>query len=139
EEPVGMRVVGRDDDAVVADGLDHLAQWLLVGIGRDEALAEEVLARQLRDLHLAARAELLPRFVESPEIPRQPAAGALEKRAAQVLMPLEHAAGGHAAERHHQLDGVPARDPEHAPIRWVEIAARDVVAQRRLPRRMEAD
>ena len=54
-------------------------------------------------------------------------------------MPLEDAAGGHAAEGHHELDGVAAGLADDAAVRGVEVAARDVVAERRLPGRMEAD
>ena len=133
-----MRVVRGDHDVVVADRLHHLAQRLLVGVGRDVALAEEVLARRLRDLDLRARPELLPRLVEPPEIPRQPAARALEERAAQPRVPLQHAAGGHAAEGHHQLDRVAPRHADDPAVRRVDVAARDVVTQRRLPRRVEA-
>ena len=45
-------------------------------------------------------------------------------------MALEHAAGRHAAERHHQLDRIAARDADDAPVRRVEVAARDVVTKR---------
>src|SRR5262249_7509621 len=82
EEPVGVRVVGGDHDVVVADGFHHLAERLLVGVGGDVALAEEVLAGELGDLYLRARPELLPRLVEPPEVPGQPATRALEERAA---------------------------------------------------------
>ena len=41
EEAVRVRVVRRDADVVVTDRLDHLAERLLVGVGRDEALPEE--------------------------------------------------------------------------------------------------
>src|SRR5262249_50584493 len=50
EEPIGVRVVRRDHDVVVADGLHDLAQRLLVGVGGHVALAEEVLARHPADL-----------------------------------------------------------------------------------------
>ena len=103
------------------------------------ALPEEVLAGRLRDLDLGAGAELLPRLVEPPQVPGQPAARALEERAAQPRMPLEHPAGGHAAEGHHQLDGVAAGHADHAAVRGVEVAAGDVVAQRRLPGGVKAD
>src|SRR5204863_9333664 len=38
EKAVGVRVVGGDDDVVVADRLHHLAERLLVGVGGDVAL-----------------------------------------------------------------------------------------------------
>src|SRR5262249_11684924 len=58
EESIGVRVVSGDHDVVVADGLHYLAERLLVGVGGDVALAEEVLAGELGDLHLRARPEL---------------------------------------------------------------------------------
>src|ERR1700720_2878079 len=79
-----------------------------------------------------------PRPAEPPEVPRQPPARALEERAAQPRVPLEDAAGGHAAEGHHQLDRVAARHPDDAAVRGVEVAAGDVVAQRGLPGRVKA-
>src|SRR5262249_44302620 len=79
EQPVRVRIVGRDDDRVVADRLHDLAQHLLVRVGRHVALTVEVLAGQRADLHLGSGAELLPRFIESPEPPRKPPAGALEE------------------------------------------------------------
>src|SRR6266850_1528447 len=91
EQPVGVRVVGRDDDVVVADRLHHLPQHLLVGVGGHVALAIEVFAGKSGDLHLGARAELLPRLVEPPEPPRQPAARTFEERAAEPGVALEHA------------------------------------------------
>src|SRR4029450_3139949 len=45
EQSIRVRVVGGDDDTFVADRLDHLPQRLLVGVGGDVALAEEILAR----------------------------------------------------------------------------------------------
>ena len=128
--------------AVVTQGpvpCPRLSERISVGVGRHVALGEEVLARQLADLHLGAGAELLPGLVEAPEIPGQPAAGALEERAAQPRMPLEDATGGHAAEGHHQLDRVAAGHPDDAAVRGVEVTPRDVVSERRLPGRMEAD
>src|SRR5205823_2344490 len=98
EQSVGVWVVGRDDDVVVTDRLHHLPEHPLVGVGGDVALPVEVLAREPADLHLGTGAELLPRFVQTPEPPGQPAARALEKRAAQARVTLEHAAGGHARE-----------------------------------------
>src|SRR5204863_4542958 len=102
-------------------------------------LPEAVLARPLRDLHLRARSELLPRLVEAPEPPRQPSAGAFEEGAAQPRMPLEHAAGGETGERKHQLDGVAARDADDTAVGMIEIASRDVVAQRGLARGVKAN
>src|SRR5215470_15683934 len=57
KEPVGVGIVGGDHNVVVADRLHHLTQRLLVGVGGDVALAEEVLAGELGDLHLRARPE----------------------------------------------------------------------------------
>ena len=133
-----MRVVGGDDDVVVADRLHHLAERLLVGVGGDVALAEEVLARELRDLDLRAGPELLPRLVEPPEIPGQPPARALEEGAAEPRVALEHAARGHAAEGHHQLDGISAGHADDAAVRGVQVPAGDVVAERGLAGRVKA-
>ena len=44
----------------------------------------------------------------------------------------EHAAGGHAGEGVHELDGVAAGHADDAPVGLIDIASRDVVAQRRL-------
>src|SRR5439155_774746 len=99
----------------------------------------EVLARELRDLDVRAWAELLPRLVEPPEPPREPAARALEERAAKPGMPLEHAAGGHAREGEHQLHRVAGCHADDAPVRMIQVAPGDVVAQRGLARRVEAD
>src|SRR5262249_56449670 len=114
----------------VADRLDPLTEWFLVGIGGDEALPEEVLTRKLGNLNLRAGPELLPRLVQPPQVPRQPAARPFEERAAQARMALEHAAGGHAAEGHHQLDGIAAGHPDHAAVRRVEVSPGDVVVER---------
>jgi hypothetical protein len=54
-------------------------------------------------------------------------------------MPLEHAAGGHAREREHQLDGIASGHADDAAVGVIEIPPRDVVAQRGLARGMEAD
>src|SRR5207302_7657819 len=85
------------------------------------------------------RAELLPHLVQTPEPPREPAARPFEKRAAQPRVALQHAAGGEAREGEHQLHRVAAGDTDDASVRVIEIAPRDVVAERGLPGRVEAD
>ncbi len=54
-------------------------------------------------------------------------------------MALQHPAGGETGERQHQLHGVPPGHADHTPVRMVQVAAGDVVTQRRLPRGVEAD
>src|SRR5207247_8032616 len=54
-------------------------------------------------------------------------------------MTLEHAARRHAGEGEHQLHGVAAGDADDAPVRMVDVASCDVVAERRLPGRVKAD
>src|SRR5437773_9801417 len=89
ERPDRVRIVGRDDEIVAAHLVDDVDRRLLVHAERDVALALEALAREQRELMLAARAELLPLVVEPPEPPGEPARGAFEKRAAQPGMALE--------------------------------------------------
>src|SRR5262249_43078971 len=126
EQAVGVGIVGRHDDVVVADRLHDLAQYLLVGVGGHIALAEEVLARPRRDLDLGAGTEFLPRFVQTPEPPRQPPARALQECAAQAGVALEHAGGGETSEGQHQLYGVAGGAADQSAVRVIEHAAPDV-------------
>src|SRR5439155_819297 len=103
---VGVRIVGRDHEVVGAHLLDDVDRRLLVHVERDVALALEVLARQHRELVLAAGAELLPLVVEAPQPPVEPAGGAFEKRAAKPRVALQDAARRHAGDGPHQLDRI---------------------------------
>src|SRR6267143_2139075 len=139
EEAVGVRVIGGHDDVVVADRVHHMPQDLLVGVRRDVALPEELLARECGYLHLRAGAELLPGLVEAPEPPGEPAARALEEGAAQPGVTFEHAPGGEAREGEHELHRIAPGAADDASVRVVEETVGDVVAQRGLPGRVEPD
>src|SRR5436190_3095479 len=136
---VGMRIVGRDDEVVGAHLVHDVDRRLLVHVERDVALTLEVFARQHRELVLAARAELLPLVVEPPEPPVEPAGGALEEGAAQPGMALEDAAGGHAGDRSHQLDGVANGVRDRVEVRVADVAPSGVVLERRVAGRMKPD
>src|SRR5213083_2854394 len=87
----------------------------------------------LSTFFVGARAELFPRLVQAPEPPREPAAGALEEGAPQPGVPLEHPARREAGEGQHELHRIAPGHADDAPVRMVQIPARDVVAQRGLP------
>src|SRR5262249_59227099 len=91
------------------------------------------------ELVLAAGAELLPRIVEAPQPPVEPASGAFEKRAAQPRMALEDAARRHAGERSHQLDGIADGMGDRVEVGVTDVAAPGVILERAVAGRMEAD
>src|SRR5262245_41170598 len=80
EVRIRVRIVGREDERVVAQALDDPLDLVLVGIDADEALALEVLAGRRLELRGLAALRHLPVLVEAPQEPRQPAAVALEER-----------------------------------------------------------
>src|SRR5262249_32739051 len=90
-ERVGVRVVGREDQALVADELDDARDGAFLRVAGDEALAAEVLARAQRELGggVAPGVHVL---VHALEPVREPAAAALEEDDAQPRVALEHAA-----------------------------------------------
>ena len=80
---IGMRVVGREHDALVAEHLDHRREHRLVGVGRHVALASEVLARRHREVVRGAevaREPLLVVVVHALEPERHPPASGFEER-----------------------------------------------------------
>src|SRR6516165_12263840 len=134
-----MRVIGRHDEIARPELLDDVDRGLLVSVERQIALPFEILARRQRQLALAARAKLLPLVVEPPEPPIEPAGGAFEKSAAQLGVAFEHAAGGHAGDRTHQLNRIADRMRDRVEIGVADITPAGVVSQRGLAGWMEAD
>src|SRR5215467_5594847 len=134
-----MRVVGRHDEIVRPELLDDIDRGLLVGVERQIALPFEIFARWQRQLMLAARAELFPLIVEPPEPPVEPAGSAFEKGAAQPGVAFEHAAGGHAGDRTHQLNRVADRMRDRVEIGVADITPAGVVPERGLAGWMEAN
>src|ERR1700736_5775233 len=134
-----MWIVSRANKVFRADFLDHFDRRLLVDIKRYVTLALEVLAWQHRKLLLASGAELFPMVVEAPEPPAEPSRSALEECAAQLRMPLEHAAGGHARHRHHQFHRSARRMRDRLIIVVPDEPAPDIILERAVPGRMESD
>src|SRR5690606_9257885 len=86
ESAVRVRVVAGDDEILRAELVDRVYRRLFVDVQRDVALTLEIFARRHRQLHLAARTELLPVVVQAPQPPVQPSGRAFEKCAAQLRM-----------------------------------------------------
>src|SRR5215831_5121277 len=104
---VAVWIVGRGDQVVVADDVDHVADELLVAFDRAEALTAEVLRWAHRQMgHLAIRLTPLMVLVHPGEPEGQPAALALEKREAQPRKPLHDAAHDYVHAGEHLLHGV---------------------------------
>src|SRR5580692_7034422 len=99
EGAVGVRIVRRHHEIFGADLVDDIYRRLLVDIERDVALALEVLARQHRQLTLAAGSEFLPLIVEPPQPPVEPPRRSFEERGPQFGMAFEDATGGKAGDR----------------------------------------
>src|SRR5262245_58642927 len=110
---VAVGKVRREDDAIVADRVDHVLHGLLVALDRHEALALEILARRHRELARVDVAQPLPVLVHAPEQERHPAAVALEERHAQPRMALEDAARTEGAGGEHLLDRMRVDVLEH--------------------------
>src|SRR5438093_12357326 len=83
---VAVREIRREDDPVVADGVDDVLHRLFVALDRHEALPLEVRAGGHRQLAGIDVAEPLPVLVHAPEQEGHPAAVALEKGDAQPGM-----------------------------------------------------
>src|SRR5215471_9176963 len=110
---VPVREIRREDDPVVTDRGDDVADRLLVALDRHEALALEVAARRHRQLAGVDVAQPLPVLVHAPEQERYPAAIALEERDTQAGMTLEDAARAERAGREHLLDRMRVDVLEH--------------------------
>ena len=134
-----MRVVGRHDDVVVADRLHDLAQHALVGVGGHVALAEEVLARRAETF----TSEPGPNFSHASSSrhshhgsqPHVPSRNAQRSRGWRSSTPP----AAMLPKAIISSIGLRPALPIRRPLGWSSIAARDVVAQRRLPGGMEAD
>ena len=138
KKSVRVRVVGGDDDGVVADGLDHLPKRLLVGVGRNVALAEKVLARQRRSG---------PRSQDRTSPTPRPSARATTEGTRRCPPGTRSAGRGcrsstpPAARLPKAIinsTGLRPATPITRAVRGVEVAARQIVAQRRMSGRVEA-
>src|SRR5438093_1453576 len=108
---VGVRVVRREDQVLVAEPLHVLLDRRLVRLDGEEAVRAEVLRRLLPHLRHLVASHPLPVLVEAVEEPRRPAAVALEEPDAETREALEHAAGTEAHGDEHDAqrlaEGVP--------------------------------
>ena len=100
---IGVRIVRSPDDLVGAEVLSREAERNLVGVEADDALAREHLAR---DCALVRAAEDLELMVEPFEHRHDPTARSLQKRHAQLGVPLADATEDEKADRHLYIERV---------------------------------
>src|SRR5207247_5802456 len=93
---VGVRVVGREDQVLVAEPLHVLLDRRLIRLDGEEAARAEVLGPLPPHLRHLVAPHPLPVLVEAMEEPRRPAAVALEEPDAETREALEHPAGTEA-------------------------------------------
>src|SRR5438132_1298323 len=103
ERGVDVWVVGRPDEVVGAEVLDHLRGDRLVRVRGDQALAVEISARVHADRCLVRRDPVL--VIEPVEPGRDPVGAGLQHRAPEPRVALEHAGGKHLREGGHDVDG----------------------------------
>src|SRR5262249_48595807 len=74
---VGVRVVGLEEDAVVAELVDHVVDDVLLALGRDPAVALPVLEGRPLALGRVEPARELEVLLDAPEPEREPAGARL--------------------------------------------------------------
>src|SRR5262245_40004614 len=120
ELAVGVRIVAAERDAALAERLDDVHGVALVDLGRDVALAPEVLARLHAQIRSVERAEVaLEVLVHALEPPGRPAGTRLEEHDPQPRMPFEDAAHDQVHARAHVLDRV----AHHVQLEELVVAA----------------
>src|SRR5579862_2880710 len=88
---IGMRIVSRPEELVLADNLHHRGYRSFVGIGRDIALALEVVRRLLLEADRCAECGAVEDGVAAIEEVTDPSGLRLEHDDAQFRKAVEHA------------------------------------------------
>ena len=126
-------IVRGDNDSVVADPLNHVADEIFIRVHRDKALPEEILARLLRQRHIRQGTVQLGPLIQAVKQPGQPGAIAFQKRDSQLGKFLEYATGAETGNRQNQLHRITQRQGDDVGVGVAEEFIRHLILLR--PRR----
>ena len=130
-ETLGVRIVGADEERVVADELHDGREQLFARVGVDPDVPAQVLAD--RPLHLRGVAHVLVAVLEAFDPLAHPTAHRLDRGRAQLGKAVEHPVVHHRRQRHARvLDDVHGDEHEAGKAVPIPRAAQVVVVRGRV-------